>query len=92
MPPFSIQPTPNPNSLKFAATGTPFLDGGMLACASADEAQAHPLSAALFEVEGVFNVLVLPAFATVTKRPEADWNTMLPRIEQILTAHLEGEA
>lgn len=91
MQPFTIQPTPNPNSLKFTATGTPFLDDGMLACASADEAQAHPLSAALFEVEGVLNVLVLPAFATVTKRPEADWNAMLPRIERILSEHLEAK-
>lgn len=88
MPHFTIQPTPNPNSLKFTSTGPPYLDSGMLACANAEEASAHPLSAALFGVEGVFNVLVLPPFVTVTKRPDADWNAMLPRIEAILTDHL----
>ncbi len=88
MPPFTIQPTPNPNSLKFTSTGPPFLEGGMLACANAEEASAHPLSAALFDVEGVYNVLVLPPFVTVTKHPDADWNAMLPRIEAILSDHL----
>ena len=90
MPPYTIQPTPNPNSLKFTATGAPFLDGGMLACANEAEAGAHPLSAALFALDGVHNVLVLPAFATVTKTPDADWNALLPRIEAILTEHLTG--
>ena len=88
MKPFTIQPTPNPNSLKFTATGTSFIESGMLACANATEAAAHPLSAALFGVEGVFNVLVLPPFATVTKRPETDWNAILPQIETILLEHL----
>ena len=88
MKPFTIQPTPNPNSLKFTATGGTFIESGMLACASAGEAAGHPLSAALFAVEGVYNVLVLPPFATVTKHPEADWNAVLPRVETILADHL----
>jgi len=84
---FSLHPTPNPNSLKFAATDGPFIPSGMGAYASAAEAEADPLAAALFTVEGVANVLVLPAFVTVTKRPDADWNRMLPAIEDALTAH-----
>lgn len=90
MPPFTVQPTPNPNSLKFTTTGPPFVEGGMLACSNAHEAAADPLTAALFEVDGVLNVLVLPAFATVTKRPDADWDTMLPQIERILSERLAG--
>ncbi len=90
MPPFSIQPTPNPNSLKFTASGRSFIERGMGAFASAAEAEGDPLGEALFAVPGVYNVLVLPAFVTVTKRPEADWNAMLPNIERALTAHLGG--
>ena len=90
MPPFSVQPTPNPNSLKFAAAGRPFIERGMGAFASAAEADGDPLGEPLFALPGVLNVLVLPAFVTVTKQPDADWNALLPEIERILTAHLEG--
>ncbi len=90
MPPFSVQPTPNPNSLKFTAADTPFLDGGMGAFSSAAEASGDPLGAPLFALDGMHNVLVLPGFVTVTKRPEASWDDLLPRVEQILTQHLES--
>ena len=90
MPPFTVQPTPNPNSLKFTTTGRPFIEQGMGAFASAAEADGDALGAPLFAVAGVMNVLVLPPFVTVTKRPEADWNSVLPRVEKILTAHLDG--
>ena len=60
MPPFTVQPTPNPNSLKFTTSGRPFLESGMGAFASAAEAEGDPLGAPLFDVPGVMNVLVLP--------------------------------
>jgi hypothetical protein len=84
VPAFSLHPTPNPNSLKFTATDGAFIPSGMGAYSSAAEAAADPLATALFAIPGVSNVLVLPAFVTVTKRPEADWNAMLPRLEAIL--------
>lgn len=90
MPPFTVQPTPNPNSLKFTTSGRPFIEQGMGAFASAAEAEGDPLGDPLFAVPGVMNVLVLPPFVTVTKRPEADWNDVLPAVERILTAHLES--
>ena len=90
MPPYSVQPTPNPNSLKFTATGRPFIEAGMGAFNSAAEAADDPLGAALFAIPGVINVLVLPPFVTVTKRPDAEWNALLPRIERVLTSHLEA--
>lgn len=88
MPPFTVQPTPNPNSLKFTAADRPFIESGMGAFASAAEADGDPLGAPLFALDGVHNVLVLPGFVTVTKRPDADWNGLLPSIELILTQHL----
>lgn len=88
MPPFSVQPTPNPNSLKFATTGHPFIDAGMGAFSSPAEAEGDPLGEPLFALPGVLNVLVLPTFVTVTKQPDADWNALVPEIERILTDHL----
>jgi hypothetical protein len=85
-------PTPNPDSLKFTADGDdarPFIESGLAAFHSAREATGDPLGEALFGVEGVAGVLVLPAFVTVTKRPDAQWATVAGRVEAILNAHLE---
>jgi len=90
MPAFSVQPTPNPNSLKFASTGPPFIEAGMGAFSSAAEAKGDPLGEPIFALPGVHNVLVLPAFVTVTKQPGADWNDILPGVERVLNAHFEG--
>lgn len=90
MPPYTVQPTPNPNSLKFTATGPPFIETGMGAFSSAAEAEGDPLGEPLFALPGVLNVLVLPAFVTVTKQPDADWNAILPHVERILSTHLGG--
>ncbi|MEM1043088.1 MAG: NifU N-terminal domain-containing protein [Bacteroidota bacterium] len=88
MPPFTVQPTPNPNSLKFTASDRAFIEEGMGAFASAAEAEGDALGAPLFALDGVHNVLVLPGFVTVTKTTETDWDALLPRIEAILTEHL----
>jgi hypothetical protein len=86
---FEVRPTPNPHSLKFAATGKPFRDAGLGAYASAAEAADDPLASALFAIDGVADVLILPAFTTVTKRPDADWNALLPRVEAVIERHFE---
>jgi hypothetical protein len=88
MPAFTVQPTPNPNSLKFAATGRPFIESGMGAFSSADEAEGDPLGEPIFALPGVLNVLILPAFVTVTKQPDASWDAILPSVERILNDHL----
>jgi len=89
MAPFSIQATPNPNSLKFSSQGAPFIEEGMGVYGSAAEADADPFARALFSVPGVVNVFMLPLFVTITKAPEADWNAIIPALEPALRAHLE---
>jgi hypothetical protein len=91
MKPFDLQPTPNPNSLKFAARGATYMPAGMESFGSAREAESHPLGRALFSIDGVANVFMLPQFVTITKRPDADWDRMLADIERVLAAHLEGQ-
>lgn len=90
MTPISIQPTPNPNSLKFSTSGPSFIPQGMLAFSSAEEAADDSLGAALFALPGVANVFVVPAFVTVSKAPAADWDALIPAIERILAEHLAG--
>ena len=41
---------------------------------------------------GVASVLVVPAFVTVTKRPETDWNPLAADVERVLTAWLAGQS
>lgn len=80
----SVRPTPNPDALMFRVDGATVIDGGMLAFFSAAEAQAHPLGVALFALPGVASLLVVPAFVTVTKRPETDWDPLASQVERVL--------
>lgn len=82
------QPTPNPNSLKFTAPGRTFIDKGLLSFRSAEEAAAHPLAAALFAIEGVCDVLILPEFVTVTKRPDVPWDALEASVMEVLRTYL----
>jgi hypothetical protein len=89
MPEIHVAATPNPDSLKFTSDAGPFVEQGLYSFASAAQAEAHPLGQALFGLDGVANVLLLPAFVTVTKAASADWNGLLPRIQVVLADHLE---
>ncbi len=81
--------TPNPNSLKFTTDDGPFLDGGMAAYSSADEAADNPLAHRLFSVSGVDDVFITPQFVTVSKAPNVNWSSVKPDVEAILSEHLE---
>lgn len=88
MPEIHVAATPNPNSLKFTTDAGPFVEQGLHSFASAAQAEAHPLGQALFGLDGVANVLLLPAFVTVTKAASGDWNVLLPQIQTVLEHHL----
>jgi len=88
MPQFYQHPTPNPNSVKITTDGATFIDGGLESFGSAEAAHGHALGAALFSVSGVENVLILPAFLTITRAPGAQWSAMWPAIQAVLEAHV----
>ena len=83
-------PTPNPNALKFSLSGVQVIPEGMRSYSTKDEATGDALGEALFTVQGVENVFLVPDFATVTKHPAADWNLMIPGIEAALEEHVSG--
>lgn len=67
----AAHPTPNPNARKFVLPHRAFAQP--INCSSAAQAQAHPLAAQLFALEGVYNVLLAQDFVTINKRPEQAW-------------------
>jgi len=77
-----IQPTPNPNALKFildrsiAQQPTSFF--------SSDAAQGHSVASKLFAIPGVSSLLLLGDFVTVNKRPEANWAEIKRIVRQVL--------
>lgn len=81
-----VDPTPNPNSLKFTASST--LSPKPVTYASAEAAAADPLAAKLFAVPGVKSVFVLNNFVTVTKDPAVDWGAMADQLARIVGDHL----
>jgi Fe-S cluster biogenesis protein NfuA len=64
--------TPNPEVLKFLP-GRDVMGQGARDFRDADEAQASPLAAEIFGVDGVTRVYFGPDFLTVGKTPGADW-------------------
>ena len=77
----TVQGTPNPNAAKFtlnrvvATQGKTYRDA-----ASAEVAWAKELLA----ITGVTQVFAVSNFVSVTKRPEAAWETIGPQVEQVL--------
>lgn len=79
-----IQPTPNPNALKFLLDGeiatqpTSFFD--------AESANGHPIASRLFAIPGVSSLLLLGDFVTVNKSADANWPQIRERVKQVLGA------
>ena len=91
MAPLQTERTPNPNSLKFTSAEGPFLEDGMAAYASAEEAEDDPLARRLFEIDGVTDVFITPQFVTISKAPTVDWGSVTPDVQTILSDHLEAQ-
>ena len=77
-----IQPTPNPNALKFVLDRT--VADPPISFLSAEAAHDHPLGSKLFAVPGVSSLLLLGDFITVNKLPEADWPAIKRGVREVL--------
>ncbi|MBI4126333.1 MAG: NifU family protein [Deltaproteobacteria bacterium] len=86
----SVQPTPNPNTLKFVVN-TLLLEEGTADFSSREEAAGSPLALKLFDVPSVAAVFVGLNFISVTKTPTANWNELAnPLTTTIRSALVEG--
>ena len=81
--------TPNPATLKFLP-GAAVLPTGSAEFSSTEEAQASPLAARLFGVEGVSNVFFGPDFISVTKDAAMEWAHMKPAILGAVMEHFQA--
>ena len=78
-----VQPTPNPNALKFvldrsiAVQPTSFL--------SAEAAEGHPIARQFFAIPGVSSLLLLGDFVTVNKTPAASWADIREQVRRVLS-------
>jgi hypothetical protein len=78
-------PTPNPNALRFSLDIQ--LPGTVTASSSA-EAGDDPFLGALLAIDGVASVFGTADFVTVTRKPGADWDDIVPEVQQAAASHL----
>lgn len=79
--------TPNPLTLKLIP-GIPVLAGGHTAFYThAAAASPSPLATSLFKVEGVTAVFLGADFITVTRAPDAAWETLKPELLTTVMDH-----
>jgi Fe-S cluster biogenesis protein NfuA len=71
-----IEPTPNPNAMKFILK-EPLTWGITRSYDNAAQAHDDPLAAQLFDIEHVTNVFYVDHWVTVTQDGKADWQTLL---------------
>jgi hypothetical protein len=83
-----FSPTPNPNAGKFTADRAVVEGRASRSFYSAAQAGSDPVAAALFELDGVASIFMVEDFVTVTKRPDADWGELIPRITETLARTL----
>ena len=83
--------TPNPATLKFLP-GEQVLATGTADFPNPDAADASPLAARIFGVDGVTGVFFGPDFVTVTKAKGVDWNHIKPGILGAIMEHYQSGA
>lgn len=83
-----FQPTPNPNAGKFVVDRPVVEDDRPRSYDSAAEAAGDAVAQALFGLGPVTNVFMVEDFITVTKVPDADWESLIPRVEEAIRTHL----
>jgi len=79
-----FDPTPNPNAYKVTVP-SPFCNGSKIV--SRPEQATAPVAKALMSVPGVTSLFFLNDFVTVSKKPEADWDAILPQVKEALEKH-----
>lgn len=75
-----IEPTPNPNALKFTV-GEP-VDGPKTFVAGQDD--DDPFAGPLLALEGVTSLFMTADFVTISKTPDASWDAIAPEVQRIL--------
>ena len=78
-----VQPTPNPNALKFLLDRS--ISDQPTSFFNAAGAKDHPIASRLFAVRGVSSLLLLGDFVTVNKSPDASWADIKSGVQRVLS-------
>jgi hypothetical protein len=81
----NVQETPNPNSIKISTSETIFEGPRSTSLKSGDETD-HPLARALLSIDGMDNLFGIKDFVTISKKANASWDTILPKVEEAFKA------
>jgi hypothetical protein len=79
-----VQPTPNPNAIKFVLDR--HITQERLSFLDPSAAADHPLASQLFDIGGVTSLLLLGDFVTVVKTPAAKWANITAKVKRVLSA------
>ncbi len=85
----TVQPTPNPNALKFVLN-VPVKSTDSASFRSADDAAPVPLAALLMKLEGVSEVYFSGRFITVTQTGAVNWDVLEKSVTQAILAGMAG--
>ena len=59
---------------------------------SPEDAANDPLARAVFDLGQVASVLIVGNFVTVNKKPSARWGRLTPKVQAVLSRHLDAES
>lgn len=87
-----IEPTPNPNALKFIVDQK-LMDFGSRSYPDAGAANGDSLAAQLFAIPDVDSVFYMPDFVTISKTDAGDWDSIVGQVRSVLDSyHPNGAA
>lgn len=84
----SIQPTPNPNALKFILEKDVKTEG-KVSFKTPQDCKDIPLAAALFDLRGVDQIHFFQNVITVSKFSFEDWDTLEPAIQTCIESFID---
>ena len=79
----TVNPTPNPNALKFTVGAEFDTPKSFAAGMETDD----PVASDLLDIDGIVSVFMSADFVTISKSPDAFWDTIAPEATRILESH-----
>jgi Fe-S cluster biogenesis protein NfuA len=84
----TIQPTPNPNALKFILNRDVITEG-KVSFKTPQDCRDIPLAAALFDLRGVDQIHFFQNVITISKFSFEDWNSLEPAVQTCIESFVE---
>lgn len=78
-----VQPTPNPNALKFTLD-RPSTDGAPCTFRSAEDAGENDVAKRLLSLEGIVLVFMTANFISINKTSDHSWDDIVPEATRII--------